>query len=95
MPYDKYRNWDMVSPDGMNTLKEQLLKDLSTAADNTDKMELLDGFEVYVKRFYRDELATAIGFEIARILQPFISSGIRDKIPYPYPISRPRRADRD
>lgn len=96
MAYDKYANWPLI-PSGVagweersTDIKEQVLKDLSATGDEIDRLEILDSFEVWVKRRYRAELSTAASNSLVSVLQPFITAGIRDKIPDPYPFHRGR-----
>ena len=81
MPYDKYRNWKPRTALGFGTkvydidaLKRQVLKDIHEAEDETDKLEILDSFEVYVERHQQEELAEHFALLLLRnAIQPLIA----------------------
>lgn len=92
MPYDKYRNWKPGTPYEVDTLKQQVLKDIYEAEDETDKLEILDSFEAYIERVNTAELAEHLSNQILLAAGPFLTGAILSKLPSPMPISRPRRA---
>lgn len=92
MPYDKYRNWKVTRPSEMNTLKEQVLKDLQETGDEIEKLEILDSFEAAVERTHTADLAEHLSNQILFLVQPFLTAGIQGKMPGSAPISRPRAA---
>jgi hypothetical protein len=91
MPYDKYRNWSLNSIQPFfHDLKQQVLIDLAGTTDETDKLEILDSFEVYVQRYYRAELAKEVGDKLLNNLSGLVASAIEGQISYPTPMSRGR-----
>jgi hypothetical protein len=92
MSYDKYRNWNVIRPQEMNSLKEMVLKDLQEAPEEIDRLEILDSFEAAVERALTAELAEHLSNQILLIVQPFLTAAIHGKLPASMPLSRPRRA---
>ncbi len=94
MAYDKYRNWPIKSTAipimrGME-LKEVVLQDLAAAADLTEKLEILDSFEAWVKRGYSNQLAQELSEVILKGAAPMLSTIINSKIPSVTVTGRPR-----
>lgn len=90
--YDKYRNWKTGTFSQVTMLKVQVLKDLQEAADETEKLEILDSYEVAVERAHTAELAEHLSNQILNSVQPFLTAALQGKLPGSVPISRPRRA---
>ena len=92
MPYDKYRNWKVTRPSEMNTLKEQVLKDLQEAPDEIGRLEILDSFEAAIERAHTAELAEHLSNQILFLVQPFLTAAIHGKLPGSVPMARQRAA---
>lgn len=93
MPYDKYRNWS-TKPTlrvGLN-IKDQVLCDLAAATDETERLEILDSYEVYVERATRIEVADNVSEWLLNFLKPIVSGAIEKQLGNPMPIGRPRAA---
>ena len=99
MSYDKYRTWPLTGRSGNfftvptdSGIEEQVLKDLASASDETEKLEILDSFAVYAQRVFRRDLALtfadAASYWTKEIINPFILS----KMPEVSPPRRPRPA---
>lgn len=93
MPYDKYRNWKPTTLHDVNRLKQQVLKDIHEAEDETDKLEMLDSFEAYVERNRQEELAEHFAHLLLdNVIGPLLIEFAKSKMPGSMPISRPRAA---
>ncbi|MBA7713541.1 hypothetical protein ES703_122544 [subsurface metagenome] len=91
MPYDKYRNWKSGTLHDVDTLKRQVLRDINEVADETDKLEILDSFEVYVERHQQEELAEHFALLLLRnAIQPLLVEFAKSRMPGSMPVSRPR-----
>ena len=99
MTYDKYRDWPLPSRSGNifsvmqgSRIEEQVLKDLSDAKDEIDKLEILDSFAAYTQRAYRQELAEIAsivgGQQLGALLEPILLS----RLPVVTPTHRGRPA---
>lgn len=92
MSYDKYRNWksqDVVLTD----LKEQVIKDLEETVDPIEKLEILDSFEVYVRRDNGADLAEYLAsLALRTVLRPLLIEFAKANMPGVSPIGRPRMA---
>ena len=66
-------------------VEEQVLKDLSDAKDEIDKLEILDSFAAYTQRAYRQELAAIAsilaGQQLGALLEPFLLSRLPEVVP--------------
>ena len=90
MPYDKYRNWKRQSF-ADDEIKNQVIKDLEDTKDLTDKLEILDSFEVYVERNQQAELAEHFALLVLNYaIRPLLVQFAKSKMPGSMPISRPR-----
>lgn len=90
--YDKYRNWgpDLPSHEG---IKKQVLKDLKATDDETDQLEILDSFEVYVERQQQQELAEHVSrLATNYVLLPLLTDFLKARMPGSMPLSRGRPA---
>ncbi|MBA7712433.1 hypothetical protein ES703_121407 [subsurface metagenome] len=93
MPYDKYRNWKPGTLHDVDTLKRQVLKDIHEAEDETDKLEILDSFEVYVERNQQEELAEHFALLVLNnAIRPLLVEFAKSKMPGSMPINRGRAA---
>jgi len=93
MPYDKYRNWKKQSPSD-DEIKGQVIKDLEETVDQTEKLEILDSYEAYVRRDEQMELAEHLAYAALHIvLRPLLVEFAKARMPGATPISRPRMAE--
>ena len=93
MPYDKYRNWSLSPTQPcFHEIKDQVLEDLASTTDQTDKLEILDSFEVWVERRYTKELAKDMANKLLIALSGVVAAALESQIPYPTPMSRSRVA---
>lgn len=93
MSYDKYRNWKAETPFDVNTLKQQVLKDIHEAEDEIDKLEILDSFEAYVERNQQGELGERFALiALDYLIRPLLVEFAKSKMPGSMPTSRSRMA---
>ncbi|GAH37063.1 unnamed protein product [marine sediment metagenome] len=93
MSYDKYRNWKSKAPHDVDTLRQQVLKDIHEAEDEIDKLEILDSFEAYVERSEQEDLAEHFAFLVLDyVIRPLLVEFAKSKMPGSMPISRSRAA---
>jgi len=93
MSYDKYHNWKPGTLHDVDTLKRQVLKDIHEAEDETDKLEILDSFEVYVERNQQEELAEHFArLVLNNVIGPLLVEFSKAKMPGSLPIHRGRAA---
>ncbi len=95
MPYDKYRNWstDPGSAPRMmlhSDIKSQVLRDLEELKDETEKLEILDSFEVYAQRCYRREVLEQLSLTILNKLGGPLAGALSTFVTSPSPTSRGR-----
>ena len=92
MPYDKYRYWKRGSLGALD-IKSQVIKDIEQTNDSTEKLEIIDSYEVYVERNQQDELAEHFARLVLNdIIQPLLVEFAKSKMPGSMPICRPRVA---
>jgi hypothetical protein len=98
MSYDKYRNWDTrpLSRGWSGTdIKKQVLLDLAATSDETDKLEILDSYEVYVQRCFIKQIAGAMSQWVTAFFAPFIAGAIQNQLGNPMPSGRARRVPQE